>query len=219
MCKFQFGHNGKPNKNAYSDIDLFLNKCIKYIQFYPNYDDYKYFLNIKNKDKYRKLIVKIHRNNKIIEYIIFTHLSENIEDLKLYSYIILNIKSAIIEDIDDKDEWGRTYLRYRLSGMTHNNIKNHFYYYYVKIKSLKVLRELKRNATDKDGKIHYKDLYQIRYKYVKKKYGFKKLDKYLEILKHNYKLIIKTIKESKNYKDVEAHIIRVDKYTDKLELK
>jgi len=39
----------------------------------------------------------------------------------------------------------------------------------------------------------------LRYNYVKKKYGFKKLDKYLEILKENYSIILESIYKSAEY--------------------
>tara|TARA_B100001287_G_C22557138_1_gene469654 strand:- start:28 stop:738 length:711 start_codon:yes stop_codon:yes gene_type:complete len=199
-CNFFFGKYGIPKKSGENDYQLFTKKCDKYYKVYNGTEDYNQINNLKGSKKLRKIEVKNIKGYEDHNFAIFSYPSNKIEEQLLYLYISLTIKYASIPDIDDFDEWSRRYLEFRLSGRTHNNIRNHFYFYYIKVKSINQVSKLIKKAKDDKNKIHYKKLYELRYKYVKRKYGFKKLDKYLESLKTNYNQIIKSIYESKEYK-------------------
>tara|TARA_B100000795_G_C22655838_1_gene382098 strand:- start:123 stop:797 length:675 start_codon:yes stop_codon:yes gene_type:complete len=200
MCEYQFGKNGLPKENAMNDFKLFMIKCDKYYKVYNNTEDYNQINNLKISHKIRKIEVKHTKRNKDNNFTIFSFPSNKIDEQLLYVYISFGIRYASILQIDDNDGWSRRYLEYRLSGRTHSNIRKHFYHYYIKIKSLKEVKKLIEKTRDKENKIHYRTLYKLRYEYVKKKYGFKKLEKYLDLLKKDYKTIIESIINSIQFK-------------------
>lgn len=198
-CNYNFGKNGMPRVSGENDFQLFIKKCDKYYRVYNDTEDYNQINDLKISKKIRKIEVKNMKGYEDHNFTIFSFPSNKIEEQLLYLYISLTIKFATIPDIDDLDGWSRRYLEFRLSGRTHINIRNHFYFYYIKVKSINQVSKLIKDSKDDKNKIHYKKLYELRYNYVKKKYGFKKLDKYLELLKENYSIILESIYKSAEY--------------------